>query len=542
MAILVVPAQALSSAVTTSFIAQCALFVAVLYISTICIGDLLHRILRLPTIAGQILAGIAVGPSGINIAQLPFFASSFEINWSGTVIQLAPADLASFFVIVLSSTFTVSYLLWIAGHETDIHEMMHVGIASIAGGILGALMPIGMIVAVSHLGMLGAISLQGATGLGLIFAATSVSIPVAMLLTYNKMHLKSSKATLGAAIVDDVFAVILLSLFFVITQESVQMHGEGHHASSIWHALSSMFVVMVGFFVIGRWIVAPCMHLFDRYKISYLYAPMAHGLMLLYFAGAEMLGGLAGITGAYFAGMSHVQGDKRHTAIKQLSPFVNAVLLPLFLGSIGLQVDITVLSLMQWLIVFIVLFLAIISKFLGCYLAALLARVIAQESWQFVDIYLFGASMVARGEVGLVVATIVRKAELISSDMYIISVVAIVLTTIATPLLVSLGFSWLQENVQQDKVYTLTIGPFAVLGTTQLFNAIVGYLERHHERVFEVQLSEGRKMIDLEEEYDVKIMLTPSNNIVFEGNELHIKQLIQSLKELLLRELESIKA
>jgi Kef-type K+ transport system membrane component KefB len=74
-------------------------------------------------------------------------------------------------------------------------------------------MPIGMIVAVSHLGMLGAISLQGATGLGLIFAATSVSIPVAMLLTYNKMHLKSSKATLGAAIVDDVFAVILLSLF-----------------------------------------------------------------------------------------------------------------------------------------------------------------------------------------------------------------------------------------------------------------------------------------------------------------------------------------
>lgn len=59
-------------------------------------------------------------------------------------------------------------------------------------------------------------------------------------------------------------------------------------------------------------------------------ASFANGIMLIYFAGAELIGGLAGITGAYFAGLFHRLGDHRHQAEKSISPFVNAVLLPLF--------------------------------------------------------------------------------------------------------------------------------------------------------------------------------------------------------------------
>ena len=199
------------------FVARFALFVAVLLLWTIFWGKVLKIVVRLPVIAGQIIAGIMLGPSLLYIQRWPIFAKPLELidHATGHITSIASADLYLFFVVLLSSALTVSYLLWIAGHETDIPDILKIGVTAICAGIFGALIPIGMTVGMLYYGGIAGWSLVQLVGLGLIFSATSVSIPVAMLFAYKKMHLKSSKAALGAAVVDDIFAVILLSLFFV---------------------------------------------------------------------------------------------------------------------------------------------------------------------------------------------------------------------------------------------------------------------------------------------------------------------------------------
>ncbi len=217
-----IPEGVLTSAgIPAAFVAHFALFISCVLLWTLLCGAVLKYCFRLPIIAGQIMGGILLGPSLINIRSYTIFSEPLEFVDVATaqVYSLMSFDLFVFTLILISSTLTVSYLLWIAGHETDVHDLVKVGLTATTAGILGALLPIGMTVLVMYMLLSFGYSFVQAVGLGLILAATSVSIPVAMLVSQKKMHLKSSKATLGAAIIDDVFAVILLSLFFILVQQ-----------------------------------------------------------------------------------------------------------------------------------------------------------------------------------------------------------------------------------------------------------------------------------------------------------------------------------
>lgn len=531
------------------FIAKFTLFIAVLLLWTVGWGKLLKHIFYLPVIAGQIIAGILLGPSGINITAISFFAEPVEVfdRVTGTLCTLASSDLFLFFVLLLSSSFTVGYLLWIAGHETNIKDLLKVGFSVSTAGILGALIPIGMTVLVAYWFLGPDFNLLRSTGLGLIFAATSVSIPVAMLFVQHKMHLRSSKAMLGAAIIDDIFAVLLLSFFFIAIDmgafgSTVGMITTGHHAglvkALVYLLLTFGIIVIAGYYGIRPFIV--WLH---HKKLTHLVSPVAHGIMFLYFALAELLGGLAGITGAYFAGFFHRMGDTRHHAEKTISPFVNSVLLPLFLCSIGLQVDITLLTPSQWIIVVVLLFVAIFSKLIGCFMATYLSNWIYQKKkkgngWSLLESYLFGASMVARGEVGLVVATVLNGARIITPQQYIIAVIVIVLTTIATPIMLSIGFSYQESrHVVELAPVSLNLGLFDVIGTTHLFNIILGHIESSMEFKTTVHFSEGRKIVTIRD-YDVKIILCPDVGILFEGNKDHVNTILNMVRDEVEKELE----
>ena len=300
---------------------------------------------------------------------------------------------------------------------------------------------------------------------------------------------------------------------------------------------SSIIIVAFGFFFIPL-----ALDQLRVRKLNHLMAPIACAIMLFYFAFVELFGGLAGITGAYFAGLFHRTGDKQHTAERATAPFVNGILLPLFLGSIGLQVDISVLSLAQWKLAGIILFLAIISKLVGCYVATQFSNVSGRRKkndWKAIEIYLFGSSMVARGEVGLVIATILRGAALLTPDSYVLCVVVIVLTTIATPIMLSFGFAY-AEKEDKKKHFKLNIGKFKAIGTERMFDIIAHVLEKDKNLNTTVAISEGRQIIDLEG-HKVRIFLLPSIGIVFEGNQAKIQEIISDLKQDLQLEIEHIK-
>lgn len=541
-----------ASGLSPQLVAQCALFLALLLLWTTFVGKLLKMLLRLPAIAGQIIGGVLLGPSLLNIKGLAVFSGPvIAFDWAThQLYALAASDLFIIFILLLSSVFTVPYLLWIAGHETDIKDILSVGVTAVSAGLLGAFVPVFMIAFGMYYGAGGSFSLVQSIGLGLVFSATSVSIPIAMFFAQNKMHLRVSKATIGAAVIDDIAAVIILSIFFICLQGGtfgvVEGLDVGHHAAGVVQAVVYMIVSFLVIGLTGYFVIPPVIRLLKRFQLGHLIAPVANGIMFLYFSFAELIGGLSGITGAYFAGLFHRKADNRHRAEKVISPFVNAVLLPLFLGSIGLQVNITILSLKQWAIVFLLLFLAVFSKHVACFLSIWLSNASGRRKknkWTGLEGFLFGSSMSARGEVGLVVATILHGSWVLPHDVYVIAVVVIVLTAVVAPILLSLGFSSFDSQLQEGKKsgeYILNIGLFRIIGSTQMFNIIINKVESMPDfKGTNIQMSEGRKIVNIEGQ-NVKIILSPGEGILFEGDKGKIETILHLVKNAVLSELDML--
>jgi Kef-type K+ transport system membrane component KefB len=536
----------LPAAITPALIAQFSLFVALLLAWVLVCGKMGKIVLHLPTIASQIIAGILLGPSCMNIAAWPFFSETITIADVAHTYLLVSVDLFIVVIMFISASWTVAYLLWIAGHETDVQDMYQIGLIAVLSGIFGALFPIIMTTVGMYVWMPTEWSLLQMVGTGLALAATSVSIPVAMLVANDKMHLKSSKATLGAAIVDDILAVVLLSLYFLAADTGVfgaTMLADGAHHGSMILSLVYMVLVFIGIGVFGTWILPVIMQWLDTHHYTHLIAPFAQVVMQLHFACAELVGGIAGITGAYFAGLFHKKTDHAHQAESIFSPYVQAVLLPLFLGSIGLQIDVSSLSKVQWVLVFFLLSIAIIAKLVGCWIAALLTNWYhgpAKSSWTRLETYLFGSAMVARGEVGLVIASLLFSAKIFTQQQYVIGIVVIVLTTIAAPIMLAIGFHFLTlEHTDADE-YALNLGLFAVIGTNQMFAIIVGILESIGACKTSTDMSDGRKVITIEGQ-SVEIMLNPEEGIILKGNRAAIDQIMSRLRHTITQELAPLR-
>jgi Kef-type K+ transport system membrane component KefB len=434
------------------FVARCALFFAIVLCFTVGLGKLGEYLFKMPAIASQIISGIIIGQTGFDIASWPIFSMSLLLQAGDATISLVIADCALWLLLLLSAILTVPFILWQAGHETDVRSMNQVGIIALIGGLLGALLPIGGVILTWYCLLYNACTFATAVGIGIAFAATSVSIPVAMLTRMRKMHLRSSQVTLGAAVVDDVLAVLILSLFIVALSQHafgnvgvhVSMHGQ-----SLSGALFGMGVVFVLLGSIGYFVIPLTIRVLEKSNMAEFIAPIATGTMLLVFSFVELVGGLAGITGAYFAGLLHQFGDKEHRAHQIISPFVASILLPLYVGSIGIQINLRLLSCYDWLLVFVLLLVAIITKMIGCWVATYCA----QDNWHPAERYLFGASMVARGEVGLVVSSILYNAALFDVNYYMITVAVIVLTTIAAPILLKIGFIFLEKSQESHSLW-----------------------------------------------------------------------------------------
>lgn len=535
--------------ISTTFAAKFTLFLGTMLFVTVAVGKILKIAFKLPTVAGQIIGGIVLGPSLINIQSLKMFDEPLNmIDFaSHKIYSLASTDIFMFFILLTSSTMTVAYLLWIAGHETDVQDMAKVGLVSTTAGFLASITPIFMITPTVYYLFNSQYNLASSVGLSIVFAATSVSIPVAMLVSQKKMHFRFAKATMGAAIIDDILAIVLFSLFTILLQSGLL--GQSYctttlgHKCSITNSLLYMILSFVIMFVAGKYIIKPGSGWLKNRHLTHLIPAFAIGMMLIYFSLAEILGGLAGITGAYFAGLFHRTGDEKHSAEKIISPYVNVLLLPLFLGSVGMQVNISQLTLHSWTVVTAILFMAILSKMVGCYLSTSISNISRKNkkhNWSILESYLFGSSMVARGEVGLVLATILKGTQLINSEQYVICITVIVITTIITPIMLSIGFHLLDKALKikaAKALRSIKIGPFKHLSARQVFTMMTTInLPSPIKSV--IQLSEAKKVLTLSN--NLKVLLKPEEGIIVEGHEKQINELLATLKNALDQDIELI--
>jgi Kef-type K+ transport system membrane component KefB len=353
-------------------------------------GDEIFKRIGQPAIVGEILAGVVVGPSALAIVE------------PGEALEVF-AELG------------VVFLLFWVGLETHVADLRAVGRAALLTGVLGAVLPFGAGVGLGF-------GLGEGTGasvfLGAALVATSVGITSAVLVELGALELRASRVILGAAVVDDVVAMIVLAVASGLAVEGAIQ------ADDIVLTLT-LAVAFVAFFALGG-------TTFMRKRPQILKAPrfsesplLPAVILCLGLAALSAQIGLAAIIGAFLAGMMVAETKEVHPIEDEVAPLY-AFFPPFFFASIGIQLDLGVLADGGTLALLAgVTVLAAATKLVGAWLGA---RSLGRANAAFVAV-----GMVPRGEVGIIVAGIGGAAGVVGGELFAVVVAMSVATTLAVP-------------------------------------------------------------------------------------------------------------
>lgn len=380
------------------------------------IGGTISRLFGQPRVLGELVMGIVLGPTVLNLLHAPIL-NGVEL---GTTIH----ELAELGVLLL---------MFIVGLEVNLKELAKVGVLAGIAGTAGAIAPI--ILGVPLVMAFGE-HWQAALFAGVTLAATSVSISAQVLLELGFLRSKVGNALLATALIDDVLAILLVSLAVAVT--GVENGGSADlQIGPLVLIVVRMAVYITGAFLVSWFGLPRLMKWLDRFPAinqSYGFAAIALLVALLFGWTAESWGGVAAITGAFIAGVgfSRAKEDIRHEVETAVSNMAYAFLVPVFFINVGLQTDLRTFPLSALPFAGLLLLLALITKVGGCGLGARVAGFTSRESLQL------GVCMISRGEVGLIIASlglsvgVFKPTDPLFASLFLV----ILLTTVVTPLLV----------------------------------------------------------------------------------------------------------
>jgi len=377
-------------------------------------GALATRIHQ-PSVFGEILVGLLLGPTVLNVLGWQIFAPAAGVD-AVPLIDLV-RDLAQVGVLLL---------MFVAGLETDLVMMRHVGRVAFWSALGGVILPMvfGAITAVAF----GLPLYWEGVFVGAILTATSVSISAQTLLEIGALRTREGSTILGAAVIDDVMGIIVLSLVVALAKAS--------DAAINWAELGVVVVRVTIYFVAAiavRRLLTPVLRWASTLAVSQAVLSAGLVLMFVYAWAAEYVGGVAAITGAYLAGVLIAQTDFKREIDAGIHPLTYSIFVPLFFISIGLEANARELGPRAMFTVVLVL-VAIVAKAVGC---GVFARLFGFSTTESVRV---GVGMISRGEVGLIVAGYGLANGLIASDVFSASVLMVLVTTMVTPPLMRLVF------------------------------------------------------------------------------------------------------
>jgi Kef-type K+ transport system membrane component KefB len=363
---------------------------------------------NMPQVVGALMAGLILGPAMLNL-----------MNETEFII-----DMSEIGVIVL---------MFAAGLESDISELKKTGKASFVIALIGVIVPLLGGYAIAYFfNKPGIIDSQASASLflqnifiGVILTATSVSITVETLKELGKLNTNVGNAILGAAIIDDILGIIVLTIITSFASEDVNVAVVLLKILAFF-ACSGIFGFL--FFKLFKWIT----NRYNRDMRRYVILAFVFCLLMAYCS--EKFFGVADITGAYIAGLI-LSNSKFSGYISKRFDTVSYVLLsPIFFASIGLKVVLPKMSVAIIMFSLILVLVAALTKIIGCGLGAKLFSFTNKECVQV------GCGMVSRGEVALIVASKGAMVGLMSSELFGPVIVVVVATTIISPILLKLAF------------------------------------------------------------------------------------------------------
>lgn len=351
--------------------------------------------LKMPSVIGELLVGIVIGPA--------------MLNW------IHPTTFINYF-----SELGVIVLMFIAGLEGDLKLLIKYWAPALTVATLGVIVPTGTAFLLCH--NLFNFSVKASVFMGLVLSATSVSITIQVLKEMHQLNTRAGAIICGAAVADDIICVILLGI-------ASSIYGTSQH-ESIWLMVLKMFLFFVIVLLIGKFIVPKFLSIFQDLNAT---ESDTAGAMILCFGTAALavMMGMSDVLGAYFAGLAISETDFEDHLEDKIEPIGYAVFIPVFFVSIGLQIS---FKGMQNDIIFIILLIitAILGKQIGCGLAAKMFHL----SWTESNVV--GAGMVSRGEMALVVANVALSSHLIDQNHYTAMILVTVITTLVAPLILKL--------------------------------------------------------------------------------------------------------
>ncbi len=381
------------------------LIIAIILLSTKVLGVVSGKV-NMPQVVGALVAGLILGPSCLNIVE--------------------ESD-----IVVTLSEIGVIMLMFSAGMETDLKELKNTGIASLVIAAAGVIIPL-----VGGLGLFliyfpntgDPLHFMKGLFIGVTLTATSVSITVETLREMGKLQGRIGTAIMGAAVIDDILGIIVLTVVSSSTDPNAN--------------IAVVLLKIVLFFVFVGVVGIAFYKLFHHY--SKVYSQKMHRRVAIYAIAfcfilsfcAEFFFGVADITGAYFAGLLLCNITNVREYVGRRTEIASYLIFsPVFFASVGVKTNLHGLTPSLLIFGLLLLIIAILTKVVGCGLGAKLCKFSNQEALSV------GVGMVSRGEVALIVAQKGAAVGLVSDEMFAPVILVVIVTTLITPILLKMVMS-----------------------------------------------------------------------------------------------------
>jgi len=358
-------------------------------------GYLIASKINQSAVVWEILVGIAIGPSLLGLVTYTQSVQSFA--QLGAVV-----------------------LLFVVGLEFNIKDVFTLKYGIIA--LIGVIVPwVGGYLLATFFGF----DFISSVFVGTALTATSVAITANVLREMGKLQTEAAKAIIGAAVIDDVLGLLVLSFSMEVARKTMSLT-----------PLVLIIIEAAVFMVLGAWIghkyLSALLQRFDATSLAKRYPEtvfiFAMMIAFLYAMIAEVIG-LSAIVGSFLAGVA-LTGViiKQGKNFKEGAEYLQIIFSSIFFVSLGILADFHVLTLqILWFLVALTI-VAFLTKIIGCYLGARIGRLSHRTSLAV------GMGMAPRGEVAMIVALIGLNLGVIQQDIYISLILMSLLTTIFVPI------------------------------------------------------------------------------------------------------------
>lgn len=395
----------------------------------------LFEYMKLPSVIGELFAGILIGPYLLGKIPLPNLPHGL---FGDFLFQHPEAALPVSNELYAFSVIASILLLFMVGLETDLNLFLRYSFPSLVIGGFGVAFSFFAGTGIAAFFLKEPFMHPQALFLGVISTATSVGITARVLSSRKKINSPEGVTILGSAVIDDVLGIILLAIVIGIAASKLGMMNWAHIGRTSLKALSVWLI----FTALGLIFANHISRFLKTFKKASSIGIMSFGLALL-FAGIFESAGLAMIIGAYVMGLSLSKTDLSYVIQESLHN-IYEFFIPIFFCISGMFVDFSVFT--NWNILLFGLIYTIgayVAKLVGCGLPSRLFK------FNTLGAARIGIGMVPRGEVALIIVGIGLSHGILDDNLTGVAILMVLITSVLAPVQLDLLFKKRKSGVKK---------------------------------------------------------------------------------------------